>query len=117
MILDVAKKLGLKIIPTQKQANGVTGHGVDIVGVVYSHMGLMDDNNKLVKCLVLYVVRNCAYEVLLGVNSLRELGKIILNYTHYFMMVGELIIPLGKPAIGKQFKVHASRDFILKPPH
>ena len=58
---------GLEVRPTKKAARGVTGDALNILGKTQLDVEL---DKKLVRTLVMLVVRDCHYDMLLGVDSI-----------------------------------------------
>ena len=105
---------GLEVRPTKKAARGVTGDALNILGKTQLDVEL---DKKLVRTLVMLVVRDCHYDMLLGVDSLCRMGRVTLDYQNNVMLLGKIVLPLGEPSLNRLFKVHATRDFELKPRH
>ena len=64
---------GLEVRPTKKAARGVTGDALNILGKTQLDV---EFDKKFVRTLVMLVVRDCHYDMLLGVDSLSRMGRV-----------------------------------------
>ena len=64
---------GLEVRPTKKAARGVTGDALNILGKTQLDV---EFDKKFVRTLVMLVVRNCHFDMLLGVDSLSRMGRV-----------------------------------------
>jgi predicted aspartyl protease len=91
---NLAKKLKLRPKPSDHQsAQGITGHRVDILGIVQPTMTIGDCSMQGKTA----VMRSCPYEVLIGRDLLSQIGAFTIDLEKEYMQFGKTRLPIGEP--------------------